>query len=86
MKVQVYRKRTDRSFVVDGIIYVKLQPYRKFSLKGDSFQKLAAKFFGPLMILARVGPVAYTLELPPQSKIHPTFIFPCSKRNLAALL
>lgn len=48
-------------------------PYKQLSLKGHSFQKLGAKFYGPFKILARVGTVAYTLELPSQPKIHSTF-------------
>ncbi|GJT85483.1 retrotransposable element Tf2 [Tanacetum coccineum] len=36
-------------------------------------QKLAPKYYGPYQILAKVGTVAYTLNLPPTSTIHPTF-------------
>lgn len=36
-------------------------------------QKLAPKFFGPFPIIARVGAVAYELQLPPASRIHPVF-------------
>ena len=35
--------------------------------------KLAPKFYGPCQILDRVGTVAYRLELPSTSRIHPTF-------------
>lgn len=73
MKTQADKKRTHRSFAIGDMVYVKLQPYRQLSLKDHAFQKLAAKFYGPFQILAKVGSVAYTLELPPQSKIHPTF-------------
>jgi hypothetical protein len=50
-------------------VYLKLQPYIQSSV--DSIQKLAFKFFGPYQILAKVGPMAYCLQLPSTSFIHP---------------
>lgn len=35
-----------------------------------SNQKLAFKFFGPYHVTARVGTVAYRLELPTSSSVH----------------
>jgi len=54
-------------------VFLHLQPHKQHSVASWIPQKLAPRFFGPYKIVARVGTVAYTLCLPPSSKIHPTF-------------
>jgi hypothetical protein len=45
----------------------------RLSLAPRANQKLSFKFFGPFKILRKIGPVAYKLELPPSSLVHPVF-------------
>ena len=73
MKQQADKHRTDKSLEVGDMVYVRLQPYRQQSLAHRSSQKLSAKFFGPFPVVSKVGAVAYKLQLPEASKIHPVF-------------
>jgi hypothetical protein len=70
MKKNADKHRVERSFQVGDMVFLKLQPYVQTSLAPRSSQNLAFKFFGPYKILARVGEVAYRLDLPASSKIH----------------
>jgi hypothetical protein len=61
-------------------VFLRLQPYKKTSLKAKHCQKLAPKFYGPYIVLKRVGQVAYQLALPSQSKLHHVFHVSCLKK------
>lgn len=73
MKALADRKRRDTTFLVNAWVFVKLQPYRQTSLSGAKYHKLAKRYYGPYLILERIGPVAYKLALPPHAKIHDVF-------------
>jgi hypothetical protein len=73
MKNQADKKRSERVFAVGEWVYLKLQPYIQSSVATRSNNKLCFKFFSPFQILERVGSVAYRLQLPVGSSIHPIF-------------
>jgi hypothetical protein len=73
MKTQADKSRSERVSAVGDQVYLSLQPYIQSSLAPRSNQKLAFRYFGPFTVLNRVGSVAYKLDLPASSKIHPIF-------------
>jgi transposase InsO family protein len=70
-KMQADKHRVEREFAVGDWVYVKLQPHIQQSVHRRSNHKLSFKYFGPYLILQRVGQVAYKLQLPATSQIHP---------------
>ncbi|XP_070677852.1 uncharacterized protein [Malus domestica] len=73
MRHYANKQHSEREFQVGDWVFLCLQPYRQSSVHHTNCLKLAPQFYGPSQVLARVGKVAYTLDLPPGSRIHPTF-------------
>jgi hypothetical protein len=61
-------------------VFLRLQPYKKNSLKAEHCQQLEPKFYGPYTVLKRVGKVAYQLAFPSHSKLHHVFHVSCLKK------
>ncbi|GJY00700.1 putative reverse transcriptase domain-containing protein [Tanacetum coccineum] len=77
------RRSKPLEFEVGDMVLLKVSPWKgdvRFGKRG----KLSPRYVGPFKILARVGPVAYTLELPEELKgIHSTFHVSNLKKCLA---
>jgi hypothetical protein len=74
MKQQAYQHHSEREFEVGDWVFLRLQPYKQMSLKQQKKDnKLAPKYYGPYKVLQRIGSMAYKLELPPSSHVHPVF-------------
>jgi len=73
MKQQCDLHRTERVFNVSDWVHLRLQPYKQQSVTSRASHKLSPRFFGPFQILAKIGEVAYRLDLPAGFAIHPVF-------------
>jgi hypothetical protein len=60
-------------FAMNDWVFLRLQPYVQSSVSTRANHKLSFKFFGPFQIVERISPVAYRLQLPANSSIHPVF-------------
>lgn len=82
MKQAADKNRTEREFMVGDMVYLRLQPFKHTTVALRSNQKLSPRFFGPYKVIQRIGKVAYKLELPPGSRIHPIFHVSCLKKRI----
>nr|GEV35895.1 transposon Ty3-G Gag-Pol polyprotein [Tanacetum cinerariifolium] len=73
MTDQANKHRIKKEFQVGDMVYLRLRIYRQSSGQKIDFQKLSKHYFGPFKILERIRKVAYRLELPTGSCIHPIF-------------
>jgi len=73
MKQYEDKHRSERKLEVGDWVYLKLQPYRQVTVAGLRNQKLSSRYYGPFEVIQKIGMVAYKLNLPPNSTIHPVF-------------
>jgi hypothetical protein len=73
MKEYADQHRTPHQFKIGDFVFVKLRPYRQNSVLGRRFHKLSKRFYGPFKLVRAIGDVAFQVELPATSRIHPVF-------------
>lgn len=73
MKHYADKKRALVEFAIGDFVLVKLQPYRQSSVSLKKHQKLGMRYFRPFLIIAKIGTMAYKLQLPSTTKIHAVF-------------
>lgn len=58
MKYYADKRRSNRTFQVGDMVYLKLQPYRQTYVPLRKHLKLSSKYYGPYKILSKIGLVA----------------------------
>ena len=62
-------------------MFLRLQPYKQMSLKqARKDNKLSPKYDGPYKVLQKIGTMAYKLDFPESSRVHPFFHVSCLKK------
>nr|MDZ8005329.1 RNase H-like domain-containing protein [Nostoc sp. DedSLP05] len=82
MKQQADQHRTERTFEVGDMVFVRLQPYKQTTLKIAGKQKLHPKFYGPYKIRQKISDVAYALDIPNRGRLHDVFHVSCLKKQV----
>ena len=81
MKQQEDQHRSERIFDVGDWVFLRLQPYKQMSLKqAKKDNKLSPKYYGPYKVLQKIDTMAYKLELPASSRVHPILNVSCFKK------
>jgi len=73
MKRYADLKRVERRFQVGDMVYLKMAPYRLAAFGFRGTLKLQNKYYGPFLIIQKIGNSAYKLQFPGKVQIHPVF-------------
>ena len=73
MKELADKHHRELHFTEGDMVLVKLHPRRQSTVVGAPYTKLAKRYYGPFQVIQKLSPVAYKLNLPPTSRIHPVF-------------
>lgn len=73
MKKYANKKRFEREFHLEDMVYLRMQPYRLAAFGLRHSLKLTTKYYRPFRVMQRIGKVSYKLQLPVGVEIHPVF-------------
>ena len=73
MKQMAEKMRTEISFEMGDQVYLKVRHFLQHPYTTIPASKLSPKYVGPFPILAKVGTVAYRLQLSKGVQVHPVF-------------
>lgn len=75
IKHQADKHRTERTFRIGDMVYLKIQPYAcgHVSLSTHRSLKLHSNFYGPFRVLEQIGNAAYKLLLPTGCQLRDVF-------------
>lgn len=75
-------KRVERQFQVGDMVYLKMAPYRLAAFGFRGALKLQNKYYGPFLIIQKIGNSAYKLQFPAHVQMHPVFHVSQLKKHL----
>ncbi|KAJ0837840.1 putative nucleotidyltransferase, Ribonuclease H [Helianthus annuus] len=73
MKQYADANRSERTFQNGDWVYLKLHPFVQNSIRNQRHSKIGPKYFGPFLVIEKIGKVAYKLDLPSDAQLHPVF-------------
>ena len=82
MKQLADKKRCERSFEVGDMVCLKVKRFQQQLFVVNPPSKLNPKYYEPFQVLAKVGKVAYKLQLPGGVGIHPVFRVSLLKKSV----
>ena len=82
MKKYADLKRVERKFEVGNFLYLKMAPYRLAAFGFRGATKLHNKYYGPFLVIQKIGNIAYKLQFPEQVQMHLVFHVTQLKKHL----
>lgn len=76
------RTRSERSFEIGDMVYLKMAPYRLSAFGFRGALKLQNEYYGPFLVIQKVGNRAYKLQFPDTINIRPVFHVSQLKKHL----